>query len=451
MPFAYELIIIFWMLVFNAIFAAYEMALASVSKVRLSLLAQQKKKGAEDALYMKERIEASLAVVQLGITFVGAVAAASGGAGANQFIEPQLSRWLGVPEAISEILALILIIIPLSCISIIFAELVPKTYALNHREWVCLSLSPGMKVLSQVFYPVITFFEQSVKFLVIVGSKRMKQVNKTEESHSLHELRSAASMAKTSRVIGARQERIVISASELSFRCVGEILIPLEEISMISAHLTLSEALVKAHLDMHTRYPVCSHEGDLQSIMGYVNFKDIIFALHANPANPTLQGIVRPIKSVKETAKISTVLEDMIQSTAHIALVATEDGTILGMVTLEDLLEEVVGDIQDEYDRLPTYVHPYLSGWLMGGGVPMTLVASTTGLEKLTPVLVPSQGRGPTLAEWCVKQKGETLKSGETFETEGLLITVRKLRRNQLSEGIVTIKQDQNLATPNSK
>lgn len=439
MTFLYVLFIIILMLIFNAFFAAYEMALASIPRVRLAVFIAQKKKGAEEAMFMKDRIEASLAVVQLGITLFGAIAAATGGIGANASLQPILSQFLGIPLIVAQLLALVLIIVPLSVFTIIFGELVPKTFALNNKEWVCLRLSPIMKVLWKVFNPVVVFLERSVKVFLSIGSKNAGAAAKTGEGHGLYELRTAASMARTLRLIGAREERIVISTTELSSRPVREIVIPAVAISMIPVHSSLSDALVRAHLDMHTRFPVCTQDGDPQSITGYVNFKDIIFALHVNPSNPTLQGIVRPIKCVSASAMISVILEEMIQETAHISLVRDERGKVLGMVTLEDLLEELVGEIKDEYDRLPTYVHPYFDGWVMGGGVTMDVVAQTTGMKNLfIPI---STSRIPTLAEWALHLKDSPLKGGEIIEKNGLTLTVRKLRRGQLAEVVITVSQ----------
>lgn len=436
MTFIYEFFIIILMLVFNAIFAAYEMALVSIPRIRLKVLIEHKRKGAQEALFMKDKIEASLAVIQLGITFVGAVAAATGGVGAVEALGPRIGGWFGLSVVLSEILALILIIVPLSFLTIIFAELIPKAFALNNKELVCLKLSPSIKVLWQIFYPLVAFFERFVKGFLSLGGKKTSVSSKAGEG--LYELRTAASVARTLKLIGAREEKIVLSITEVSGRPVSEIIIPAADISMILASFSLSEALVRAHLDMHTRFPVCTLDGNPQSIIGYVNFKDIIFALHVNPANPTLQGITRPIKSVNANTKIFSLFEEMIQEASHIALVRDTKGEILGMLTLEDLLEELVGEIKDEYDRLPTYIHPYLEGWVMGGGVSLGAVASTTGLSKLIALSIPM--RVPTLAEWCMRQKGSELKGGDVIEKDGLSVTVRKLRRKQLAEAVVKVK-----------
>jgi putative hemolysin len=233
--------------------------------------------------------------------------------------------------------------------------------------------------------------------------------------------------------MGEREEKIVLAAAHLSTHLVRDIMMPAQDISMIYAGSTLAQALVKAHLDMHTRFPVCMVENDPQSIQRYLNFKDIVSALSVNPSDPTIKGISRPITKVIEDLPLSKLLEMMIQEKTHIVIVASHDDRVLGMITLEDIIEELVGEIEDEFDRLPTHIHPSGAGWIMGGGVPMTAVASTAGLDWSAKF----SGRAPTLAEWCDKILNRPLHAGETVEADGLRIVPRKFRRRKLSEAIV--------------
>ncbi|MDD5085631.1 MAG: hemolysin family protein [Candidatus Omnitrophica bacterium] len=431
MRFGYELIVILLMLVLNAIFAAYEMALASVSRSRLAVLVNSKKKGAEAAAFMKDRMEASLAVVQLGITMVGAIAAATGGAGVEEAFVPYLKDVLGISEPISKVIAIASLVIPLGFFTIIFSELVPKMFALNNREWVCLRLSGTMKALAQIAYPVVSVFENVVKALIKLGARRWQPPKGIEEHQTIHELRAAAALARTSRLIGAREEKIVMSAAHLSVRSISNIMLPAADISMIPIESSLSDALVRSHLDMHTRFPVCEKDGDPQTIKGYVNVKDIINALKLNPENPSISGITRPLKIVNANMLISEVLEQMILEKVHIALIASDSGSVVGMVTLEDIIEELVGEIEDEFDRLPPHIHPYGSIWIMGGGALMGNVALTVGIE------IPQNEKNLTLADWCTKVLGRQPEGGEVIESGELRVTVRKLRRRKLSEAVV--------------
>jgi putative hemolysin len=159
------------MLFFNALFAAYEMALASVTAARLAVLAGEKKRGAAEAFYMKGRMEASLAIVQLGVTLVGAFAAATGGVGIEQRLSPYLIETLKINDFAAEVLSLVFLIIPLTFVIVVFGELVPKILALNNKEWVVLRLSPFMKLLSVIGNPVISVVESVVKWTVKIIMK----------------------------------------------------------------------------------------------------------------------------------------------------------------------------------------------------------------------------------------------------------------------------------------
>ncbi len=434
MNFGYEILVILGMLFINAVFAAYEMALASISRARLFTLCQQKRQGAEEAAYMKDRMEASLAVVQLGITLVGAIAAATGGAGAQESFTPFFTE-MGIPSFYAEILSLICIVIPLSAFTIIFAELVPKMLALNNREWVCLILSPAMKTIARITDPVVSFFEAVVKKVVeLVARKAGNDPATSANRQSLHELTAAAALARASRLIGAQEEKIVLSAAQLSQRKVAEIMLDIKYASMILATDSLSNALIKAHLDMHTRFPVCEKAGDPQTIIGYLNFKDIVNALKISPDNPTVSGITRPIKKLPAETLLSQALSEMMRERAHIAVVVSEKQDVVGMITLEDIIEELVGEIEDEFDRVPAYVHPCGVGWIMGGAVSMKVVAATLGME-LPLENVPE--KTPILAEWITQKLGRDVEGGEVLSIDHISVTVRKLRRRKLAEAIV--------------
>jgi putative hemolysin len=438
MPFGFELIVMTLMLALNAVFAAYEMALASISRARILMLVNEKRRGASQAAFMKDRIEASLAVVQLGITFVGSLGAATGGTGVEEFLAPFLEQTWGMQEQAAEIVALLFLIVILSTVTVIFAELVPKTFALENKEWVVLKLSPGMKSLSHMIYPVVSFFEKCVKTLVGLGSKKLRDRGVHLEGYGsqwLHELRAAASLARTARLLGAREEKIVLAAAQLSSRPVKDIVLPAEDISTICLADSLSDALLKAHMDMHTRFPVCAFQNDPQSIIGFVNFKDIVVALNVDPENPSIKQITQPIKRVMAKTPISAVLEEMIQHRAHISLVADENDKILGMVTLEDIIEELVGEIEDEFDRLPTHLHPYGSSWIAGGGVLMHAVAGRAGVPW---DLNAADAKTLTLAAWCERQKVNVLQGAKVIEADGLRVVMRKFRRNKLSEAVVS-------------
>ena len=439
MIFGFELTVIFVMLLLNAVFAAYEMALASLSRARIAFLVEEHKKGAQEAAFMKDRMEASFAIIQLGITLVGALAAATGGVGVAEVFAPYLvTRW-GFSEFASEIIALIVFIIPLTFVTIVFGELVPKMFALKHKERVILTLSPLMKFFALLFNPAIYVIETTVKKTMSLMSRRFKEAEGDDKRLRLHELKAAASHAKASRVLGVREERIILAAAQLSTRRVKEIVIPASDIFTIPLGNSLMDAFLKAHLDMHTRFPVCAVENDPQTIQGYINFKDIVVALKMGSGESGIKGIMRPILRMDEKMTISEAMEKMIQDKTHIALVTAGQDHVLGMVTLEDIIEELVGEVGDEFDRSSYHVQPYGPSWLMGGGVPITTAVTKLGLDWSGQF---KDKKVPTLQEWCIEKLGRPLSGGEVIQGDGIYVVPRKFRRKKLIEAIVSLAED---------
>lgn len=439
MHFLTEAIIIFFMLVLNGLFAAYEMAIAATSRTRIETLVQMKRKGAVCAAYMKDRLEGSLAVIQVGITLAGAIAAAVGGAGVKAVFAPWIEETFFLSSTTSNVLAITFFVIPLSGLTIVFAELIPKVFALHNKEYVLLKLSPVMKFIAALFFPVIYILEHPVKRILKVTRKPDDIIKKHEDKLGLFELRAAAAMARASRVIGAFEEKIVASAGLFSLRKVSEILLPVADIVTVPVSADLTDTLIRAHMNLHTRFPVCEKENDPQTIIGYITFKDIVCALKFNQDNPSLRTIMRPIKKLREDISLAKALEDMIHNKDHIAIVTNAADITIGMITMEDLVEELLGDIEDEFDRLPAHAHPLAEGWLVGGGMTMDAVLRLLGKEW------PQQNevKIPLFADWVEHKLGNSPRGGERFQIDGLDIQVRKIRRRKLSEAIVTHASDE--------
>lgn len=446
-----EIAVMLLMIGINSIFAAYEIALASVSMARLHRLADEKRTGAQVALYMKDNMEASLAVVQLGITLVGVIAAAVGGAGAEEKIAPLLRERMGVSEGASEILALALVVLPLTFVTIIVGELIPKVFALRNAEAVCLRLSPAMRWFSFSVWPAVWLFETTVTGVMSWGERRLGQSDtKPVSAAELQELRGSAALARASRLIGHRAEGIILGATEMHSRPISHIMLPAEHISTLDANASPADNLIAAHLDMHTRFPVVECKGDPQSIIGYVNFKDIIATMHLNPQEPSMRSIIRTMPSFHEELSIAECLERLMKEHHHIALVRNEQEAIVGLVSLEDIIEELVGEIEDEYDRLPAHLVSSGTSWVAGGGVALTRLQAATGVDLNTEAPVPN---ARCLSDWITGRLGREVRGGDVVETPTTRVLVRKVRRNKTQEAQLTrqmpLSVDVHTAAPN--
>ncbi|MGL4552655.1 MAG: hemolysin family protein [Gemmataceae bacterium] len=431
-----ELAVMGAMVAVNSVFAAYEIALASVSLSRLKQLAGERSAGADDAAYMKDNMEGSLAGVQLGITLVGAIAAATGGAGAEEQLTPTFERWLGVSSGFAELLAIASVVAPLTAVTIVFGELIPKVFALRNKEWVCLRLSPPMRWFVTAVWPVVWLLETAVTGLMSWGERQMGRPaggpERTEASE-LQELRASAAVARMSRLIGPQEERIILQAAGLTGRPVREAMLPADAIRTLDADGSVADALVVAHRDLHTRFPLAERPGDPQSIVGYVNFKDIVAHMRLAPGGRSLREIARALVSFPDDAPASQCMERLIRDHVHIALIRDPAGRVVGMVTLEDLLEELVGDIQDEFDSLPTHVAASGRGWVVGGGVSATKLFEATGLT-----LPAGAEPAPTVSAWVASRlHPEPVRGGEVVKAAGVRVVVRKVRRQKVQEAQV--------------
>lgn len=428
------LLVMVLMIVLNSVFAGFEIALASVSTGRLDLLAREGKRGAAAALRMKGNMEASLAVVQLGITLVGVIAAATGGAGAEESIEPYLEGF-GFGETATQVLAIAVVVVPLTFVTIIFGELVPKVFSIRHKEWVCMTLAPLLEWFALAVWPAVWLLENATNLIMSLGRRTDAAEKAASEESMLQELRAAASTARTSRLIGAREESIIVGAAELADTPVREAMLPAEHISMLNLDDRLDVSLVKAHNDMHTRFPVTASPGDPQGIKGYVNFKDIVACLRMSPERPNLQGVLRPLPSFDSETSLSQCLESFIQMHTHIALIRDKAGKVRGLVTLEDVLEEFIGDIRDEFDRLPSYVTASGAAWVVGGGTTLQTLKHATNIA-LEHEEAEDEG-STTLHAWMEQRLGRRVQGGDVIRLRGTRILARKVRRGMLLEALV--------------
>ncbi len=185
---------------------------------------------------------------------------------------------------------------------------------------------------------------------------------------------------------------------------------------------------------MHTRYPVTEEAGNAQRIIGYVNFKDIVANLRLAPKSASFRSLVRSMGSFDANAPISECLEKLIRERSHIALVKEAGGASVGMITLEDIIEELVGEIHDEFDRIPTHLNRVGDGWIAGGFVLLSQLRDVAGIE------LQSIGEKPlyTLNDWVVESLGRPPKGGDNINAGSCSIIVRKTRNVMVLEAYLT-------------
>jgi putative hemolysin len=346
----------------------------------------------------------------------------------------RIEAHFSVSAGTSEFLAIAAVVLPLTVLTIIGGELVPKVFALRNKEWVSLMLSPAMYGFSFGVWPAVWFFETSVNWLTAHAQRLVgPESHENSSSPTLRELQAVVGLARASRLIGQQEERIILNAPQLFTRPAREIMLPSEHMNMIPADSSISDALIGAHRDMHTRYPVTERSGDPQAIVGYASFKDIVAVMRLS-REPSLRSIIRPLLTFRDRTPVSRCLEDMIRSRSHIALISDQQQQVIGMITLEDIVEELVGEIEDEHDRLTVRAHPSAGDWVVSGGIPIKRLRELTGVELDISSTTPT-----TLNEWVTQRLGRLPTAGDVIQAEDIEVSVRRTRRGQVFEAFIHV------------
>ena len=433
-----ELAIMAVMVVFNGVFAGYEIALASVTAARLQVLVGENRAGAKAALYMKQHMVASLAAIQVAVTLLAAIAAAIGGAGAAESLTPY---FLGfhLSHTLAIILAIAVVVVPLTMFTILFGELVPKVFSLRNKEWVCLRLSPLMSWFAVAVWPAVWLFE--VLRPHPAGLERTPLAPADPPGRQGRGGRAArapaqAASARASRLISEREESIILGAARLSSRTVREIMLPAENIGMLDLDHSVLENLVVAHLDMHTRFPVAERSGDPQSIIGYVNFKDLVALMRlSQPHAASLRAILRPLISLNAEERLTACLELLIREHTHIAPGARRPRQA-------PRHDHPGRHPRRARRRHPGRIRPPASardeGRLGMGRRRRHRPAAAQGAERHRPgghrpAQPPPEGLR-NLSDWIIAQTGGHFRSGDIFERGGVRVVIRKIRRQKVLE-----------------
>lgn len=327
-----EIFIVAVCLVLNAFFAAYEMAFVSVSRSELRKLVREGNPKAKALLGLRESPERTLSIIQIGITLVAAIAAAVGGAGAAEFIEPYLMSRFGIREVAAESIAVAVIVVPLTYLSVVLGELVPKTLALRNPTRIVLAGAGVLFLADRILSPVVSVLEWSTKqFLRVFFPRSRKAEQATGASVEIGGL-------------SPLHQQFVLNMADIEKKRVADIFVPWDQVTHLSKKATVEEVSSTVLLSGHTRLPVAENGG----VMGILHTKEFI-ALRDSGEEDWL-SIIRPCLFVQPKDSVLGVLRQMQERRNHMAIVSAPQGDVLGIVTIEDVLEEVVGDIFDEDD-----------------------------------------------------------------------------------------------------
>jgi putative hemolysin len=313
----------------------------------------------------------------------------------------------------------------LALVMIQWSEILPKALGYRHNKLVASVFGIPFKGLVVGLSPLLWV----TQFLMrpFLGRQR------TAAADALGDINVLTRFAALNNLISKEQARLVMRSIGLSRSKVADIMMKRDQIKFLSDTMSLTDALIAAHLHYHTRYPIVEG-GDIDRIIGYVNFKDIVIALHINPKDPSLRGIMRPMLSVTDTENASAVLNKLILGHHHIAAARDADGKLSGLVTLEDIIEEVFGEIQDEFDILPRFVRALPEGrYLAGGATPMS--------ELKLKVCPDFPDEATTVDAWIRGRSKKAIARNVRIAMANYEFVIAKVRRSKIHEVIVECKK----------
>lgn len=425
----YRLLLLAFIVALNAFFASAEAALIAVRQSRLRELAEQGQLGAQAALSLLAHPERLLATVQVGVTLASLGA---GWAGEDtvyrflvRFVEP-IGQPAIVPllHAASFVLAFLL----LTFAMVVIGEVVPKNIAIAKSDRLAVLVAPLLLVFYRVFEPFVYVLERSS-----AGITRLLGQRGERAGHSVEELKLIATSVRASGQLSQFEEEVVHRALELRNIAVREVMVPRNDIVSLPVDASLEQALHTVTEHQFSRIPV--YEKQPEQIVGILHHKDLLLALARRRAAGRwlpetafrLGSLLRKPLVVPESKPLNQLIDEFRLSHQHMALVVNEFGTIVGLATLEDVLEQVFGEIEDEHDvkrPRPQLEAPVLE---LEGTVSIRDLETQYGIE------LPSNAGFETLAGFLLFKLGYIPEGGESVEHDGRRFTILEMDRHRVA------------------
>jgi magnesium and cobalt exporter, CNNM family len=414
---------IFFVLLGNGFFSGSEIALLSARRSKIEGLIQQGSRGAAKVKELQDNPDTFLATVQIGVTLMGTLAGVLGGYLASRYLEPVFARtWLAGWLAPSMV-AGALVGAGIVYVELILGELVPKALALRFTETVAVMVAWPIRFLAGASSWLIILLTASTRSVLRLfgirdfGSRTF--VSEEEIKHMLREGREQGVLDQT-------EVELIHSVFEFSETSVKQVMVPRTKLFALAADTPPSEVGALIVESGFSRIPV--YEGEFDNIVGLAYAKDALRLLERRQPI-VLRKILHPVRFVPESRKVGPLLKDLQKSRSHMALVIDEHGALSGLVTMEDLLEEIVGEIQDEYDWEERAVERLRDGSLVVEGT-----VSAAELRDSFQVPIPESSEFETVAGFMLERLGSVPKGGEVVVAGDYRLTVVDVERNRISK-----------------
>ncbi|MCA1023449.1 hemolysin family protein [Halobacillus litoralis] len=331
------------LIILTAFFVASEFAIVKVRKTRIESAAADGNKRARNALKVLNDLDYYLSACQLGITITALGLGWLGEPTLDVLLRPLFDRF-PLPEGVTHTLSFAIAFFVITFLHVVLGELAPKTVAIQKAEAITLMLSRPLMLYSKVMYPLIWLLNGAAN--IFVRMLGYHTANESEEAHSEEELRHILSQSYQKGEINRSEYTYVDRIFEFDNRTAKEIMIPRTEMAVIHVHQSVSNTIREVKQNRFTRYPVI--DGNKDEVIGIIHMKELLF--DDAEQQTTLRPFMRPVMKVFENVPIHDLLVKMQKEHNHMAVLIDEYGGTAGIVTVEDILEEIVGEIRDEFD-----------------------------------------------------------------------------------------------------
>lgn len=343
-----KLLLVVVLIAFTAFFVASEFAIVKIRSTRIDQLIGEGNKKARAVKRVITHLDEYLSACQLGITVTSLGLGWLGEPTVDALLHPLLDD-LQLPTAVSGTISFLLAFGIITFIHVVVGELAPKTIAIQKAEQITLSFAPPLILFYKITYPFIWLFNNSARMVLKIFG--LPPASEHEVAHSEEELRILLSESYKSGEINQSEFKYVNNIFDFNMRVAKEIMVPRTEMVAIDLREPFHENIHFMSTEKYTRFPVV--DGDKDHVVGLINFKDVFtdFVLHKGEAEvKTLEQYIRPIIQVIESISVHDLLVKMQREHIHMSILVDEYGGTSGLVTVEDILEEIVGEIRDEFD-----------------------------------------------------------------------------------------------------
>ncbi len=422
-----EILLICVFIFVNGFFAASEIAIVTMRRSRIKKLLEDGIKNAESLNKLREHPDKFLATIQIGVTAAGALAAAIGGAAAVEVISPILKEApLLIISASADVIAIGIVVLTITYLSLVFGELIPKSLALAYPERVSLAVSPLVEKFSKISNILVYILTASTNILLKpFGKKAFSKKDYVSEE----EVKFLLEEGRKQGVFEPAEKELIHGVFEFTDTSVKEVMIPTTKMVTLRTNMSFDEIVSIITEEEFSRYPLIGKDiNDVRGIVYAKEFLNLLAKADKNNIDIRKSMKMKPPLFIPETMKISNLLREMQKRRLHMAIVIDEYGAVTGLVTLEDLLEEIVGEIRDEYDTESPVTQ------LPDGSFIIDPSISTRDLQDDYSISIPESPEYETLGGFILTHLQRIPKCGDTVEIEKMRLKVIEMVGQRISK-----------------